>query len=364
MILSPVFSLLIAAAPTLVVPATGAGVFDRELHRIGEGVYVAVRPDVFRQPVEPNLGFVVNDRDVLVIDTGGGRASAESALKLLRQVTDKPVRYVVNTHWHGDHNLGNAVFLEAFPGAEVISQARTARDISSQNIGVELYIPQMEQAVAGLKKGIETGKDDQGQPLPADRLARWKAAVPDIEAGLLEYRRAKIERPTLTFDDGLTLRRGEREIQVRFLGRANTEGDAVVWLPKERILFSGDVVVGPLPYGFGSYPKEWLETLDRLAALDFATLVPGHGEVQHDASYLTQLQALIRKVQADVGAAAAQGATLEEARQRLDLGTLAESFTGGDARRQALFEAWFVQPFSSSAYKEAKGQPIVQGARE
>ncbi len=187
--------------------------------------------------------------------------------------------------------------------------------------------------------------------------------MPDIEAGLLEYRQAKIERPTLTFDDGLTLRRGEREIQVRFLGRANTEGDAVVWLPQERILFSGDIVVSPLPYGFGSYPEEWLETLDKLVALDFGTLVPGHGDVQRDASYLRALQALIRKVQADVGAAAAQGATLEQARERLDLGPLAGQFTGGDARRQALFEAWFMQPFSSSAYKEAKGQPIVPGAR-
>ncbi len=131
MILSPLSSLLFAAASTLVVPATGSGVFDRELHRIEEGVYVAVHPDVFRQPVEANLGFVVSDRDVLVIDTGGGRASAESALKLLRQVTDKPVRYVVNTHWHGDHNLGNVVFLEAFPGAEVISDPRTARPASA-----------------------------------------------------------------------------------------------------------------------------------------------------------------------------------------------------------------------------------------
>lgn len=366
MILSPMFSLLMAAAPaaTLVAPATGSGVFDRELHEVAEGVYVAVRPDVFRQPVEPNIGFVVGDRDVVVIDAGGGQASAESALKLLRGVTDKPVRYIVNTHWHGDHNLGNTVFLRAFPGAEVVSQSRTARDISSQNIGIERYIPDMEQAVASLRKGIESGHDEQGQALPPDRLARWKAAVPDIEAGLLEYRRAKIELPTLTFDDGIVLKRGGREIQVRFLGRANTEGDAVVWLPKERILFSGDVVVSPLPYGFGSYPKEWLETLDRLAALDFATLVPGHGDFQRDAAYVRDLQALIRKVRADVGAAAAQGATLDEARKRLDLGPLAEKFTGGDARRKALFEAWFVQPFSSSAYKEAKGQPIVQGARE
>ena len=102
---------------------------------------------------------------------------------------------------------------------------------------------------------------------------------------------------------------------VLFLGRVNTEGDAVVWLPKERIVFAGDIVVQPLPYGFGSSPTEWLDTLER-------------------------------------------------AREQLDLGPLAARFTGGDARRQQLFDAWFVQPFASSAYKEATGQPIVQGARE
>ena len=359
-----ILSLLLAAASTLVVPATGPGVFDRELHQVAEGVYVAVRPDVLRQPVEPNLGFVVNEKDVLVIDTGGSAAAAESALALLRKVTDRPVRYIVNTHWHGDHNLGNAVFLRAFPGAEVISHARTARDITRENIGIDLYQPQMESTIADLRKGIESGKDPDGNPLAPERLARWKGLVVDLGAALEGYRHAEIQRPTLTFEDGLVLRRGEREIQIRFLGRANTEGDAIVWLPKEKLVFSGDIMVQPLPFGFGSYPKEWLETLDRLAGLGFATLVPGHGEVQHDDAYLRDVQALIRKVQADVAAAVAAGATLEQARQRVSLGPIGEKFTGGDARRQGLLDAWFVQPFVACAYKEAKGQPIVQGERE
>ena len=116
----------IAPAPTtLVTPATGSGVYDFELRRLVDGVYVAVRPDVFRQPVEGNLVFIVNAEDVVVVDAGGTTASAESAIKLLRSVTDKPVRYLVNTHWHGDHNLGNAAFLKAYPGVEIVAHPNT-----------------------------------------------------------------------------------------------------------------------------------------------------------------------------------------------------------------------------------------------
>ena len=87
-----------ADGTTTVVPATGSGVFDYELRRVADGVYVAVRPDVFRQPVDGNVVFIVNERDVVAVDSGGTVASAESVIRLLRAVTNKPVRYVVNTH--------------------------------------------------------------------------------------------------------------------------------------------------------------------------------------------------------------------------------------------------------------------------
>jgi glyoxylase-like metal-dependent hydrolase (beta-lactamase superfamily II) len=336
-------------------------VFDRELRQVADGVYVAVRPDVFRQPVEPNVAFIVNDEDVVVVDSGGGVAAAESALRLLRMVTDLPVRYLVNTHWHGDHVLGNAVFLQAFPGAEVVGHSRTITGMTGENIGLERFQPQLVDMIGSLRKGVETGLDDQGAPLTPERLARWRQMLPDTEAALAEYRRARIEKPTLIVDGAMTLWRGEREIQIRHLGRGNTDGDLVVWLPRERVVLSGDLVVHPLPYGFGSFPAEWLETLDRLAGLDFLHLVPGHGEIQSDATYLRQLQALIRKIRDDVGAAVRSGASLEAARAAIDLGELADVFTAGDERRRALLDAWLIQPLSLSAFREAKGEPIVQG---
>jgi glyoxylase-like metal-dependent hydrolase (beta-lactamase superfamily II) len=358
---------LVALAPaptTVVAPATGPGVYDFELRRLADGIYVAVRPDVFRQPVEGNLTFLVHADDVVVVDAGGTQASAESAIKLLRTVTDKPVRYVVNTHWHGDHNLGNAAFVKAYPGVEIVAHPRTIAGMTASNIDLDNLPGQLRETITALRKGIETGKDEQGQPLPPDRLERWKKMVPDLETSLAESRRTRIVLPTMSVADALVLRRGEREIHVRYLGRGNTEGDLVVWLPRERIVMSGDLVVQPQPYGFGSYPTEWIKTLDALAALDYRYLVPGHGEVQQDTAYIRSLQALIEKVRVQAVTAVKGGATLAQLRERLDLGELETAFTGGDARRKFLLKAWFLDPFTLSAYKEAKGDPIVQGQRE
>ena len=360
---------LLAAAPgpaptTVVAPATGPGVYDFELRRLEEGIYVAVRPDVFRQPVEGNLTFIVNAEDVVVVDAGGTQASAESAIKLLRTVTDKPVRYLVNTHWHGDHHLGNVTFLKAYPGVEIVAHPRTIEGMTVENIDLQNLPKQLTDTLAALRQGIETGKDDQGQPLPADRRERWKKMVPDLETSLAESQRSRVALPTLSVADGLVLRRGDREIHVRYLGRGNTEGDLVVWLPKERIVMSGDLVVNPQPYGFGSFPTEWIQTLDALAALDYRYLVPGHGGVQADAAYIRSVQALIAKVRDQAVVAVKGGATLAQLRERLDLGELETVFTAGDPRRKFLLKAWFLDPFTISAYKEAKGEPIVQGQRE
>ena len=357
-------ALAMAPAPTTVVtPATGPGVYDFELRRLVDGIYIAVRPDVFRQPVEGNLTFIVNADDVVVVDAGGTRASAESAIKLLRSVTDKPVRYVVNTHWHGDHNLGNGAFLEAYPGVEIVAHPNTIAGMTASNIDLDNLPRQLTETLDALRKGIETGQDEQGQPLPADRLERWKKMVPDLETSLAETKRTRIVLPTLSVTDSLVLRRGDRDIHVRYLGRGNTEGDLVVWLPKERIVISGDLVVNPQPYGFGSFPTEWIRTLDALAGLDYRYLVPGHGEVQQDTAYLRHLQALIGKVRDQAAAAVKGGATLAQVRERLDLGELETVFTAGDPRRKFLLKAWFLDPFSISAYKEAKGEPIIQGQR-
>ena len=332
----PLFALLwlgaASAAESFGAP-TGSGPFDRALAEVAPGVYVAARPDVFRTPVDGNISFIVNDADVMVVDAGGTEQSAESAIKLLRGITDKPVRYIVISHWHGDHNLGLTAWLRAYPGLEVVGSA-AAREVMLSGRDATI-IGENLKGIAGIR---------------ADMAA--------FQAGLSA---AHIVPPTLTVGDAeIVLHRGKREIHILHPGLGNTDGDVVVWLPQEGVLMTGDLMPHPIPYGFGSYPKEWIATLDKLAALQPKVLIPGHGEVQHDLVYLRQVQALLKAVVEQVGAVAARGGSLEEARAALKLGDLAKPFTD-EPKKAGLFDQWFLQPIVKMAWMEARGQPILQG---
>ena len=338
------------------VPAHAAGgVFDLTLTQLQPGIYVLQRPDFLRQPVEPNALVIVNDADVVVVDPGGVPASAEHAIALIRSVTNKPVSVLVNTHWHGDHVLGNQVYRREFPGVRIVSHVNTYRDITGKPMA---YIGRQDKVFS------EIVADWEAQQAKGTLEPRFQKMLPDVREAMLENRRVTLTPPDLTFTDELVLHRGEREIHIRYLGRGNTEGDAVVWLPKERVLESGDLVVGPIPYGFGSYPKEWIETLDKLAAYDFKVLVPGHGEIQKNRDQIRYIQDLLREVRTQVAAAVKDGKDLAATRKAVDLSKLAQRVTGNDPGKQRLFDAWWTAPITRSAWLQERGEPIVQGASD
>jgi glyoxylase-like metal-dependent hydrolase (beta-lactamase superfamily II) len=343
----------------LLLAVTGAahagGVFELEIKPLGNGLYVLQRPDVLRQPVEPNALVIVNRDDVVVVDPGGVPASAESAIRLIRTVTDKPVSVLVNTHWHGDHVLGNQVYKKEFPDIRIVAHVNTHRDITGKPME---YI--------GRQDGQFDGIIAEWEALAAkgELSERRRAMLPDLKAARDENRRVQLTPPTETFTDKLVLRHGGREIRILYLGRGNTEGDAVVWLPKERVLASGDLVVAPIPYGFGSFPEQWIAALDKLAAFDFRLLVPGHGDVQTDRAHIRLVQDMLREVRKQVAVCVKQGMDLEATRKAVDLSAFEKKIAGDDKTRQMLFDAWWKQPIVRSAWLEARGEPIVQGAAD
>src|SRR5262249_3907268 len=123
--------------------------------------------------------------------------------------------------------------------------------------------------------------------------------------------------PTEGFADRLEIADARAPVQALFLGRANTDGDAVVWLPRQRILVTGDTVVAPFPFGFGSYPANWLQVIAKLRAYPFRTLIPGHGPPQRDRAYLDKLAAALTQVRTEVGPLAKQGVALPEVQRRI-----------------------------------------------
>jgi glyoxylase-like metal-dependent hydrolase (beta-lactamase superfamily II) len=192
------------------------------------------------------------------------------------------------------------------------------------------------------------------------RYERSIAALRQFGAG---FPGTYVVPPTETFTDQLLIDDSERPVRLMFLGRANTDGDAIAWLPKQRIVMTGDIVVSPIPFGFYSYPESWISVLERLKALNFATLIPGHGEPMTDESYLDRLIATIRDIRARVGPLARQGLSVEEVRSQVDFSEQSAIF-GTTPRLKAGFESLWLTPMVENAYKEARGLPIIQGGGE
>ncbi|MFN3829059.1 MAG: MBL fold metallo-hydrolase [Tepidimonas ignava] len=189
---------------------------------------------------DPNTGVVIGDNAVMVIDTQATPAMAQDVIRRIREVTDKPIKYVVLSHYHAVRVLGAS----AYQPEHIIASQDTYDLI------------------------VERGEADKASEI--GRFPRLFRAVETIPPGLTW--------PTITFTGKMTLWLGKLEVQLLQLGRGHTKGDTVVWLPQERILFSGDLVeFDATPYAGDAYFRDWPKTLDNIAALQPAKLVPGRG---------------------------------------------------------------------------------------
>lgn len=166
-----------------------------------------------------------------------------------------------------------------------------------------------------------------------------------------------------TFTDRLVIDDPGAPVEAMFLGRANTDGDAVVWLPKQRVLVAGETVIAPFPYGFGSYPSDWIGVLKKLRAMPFKVLVPGHGMPQTDRAQFDRILAALEDVRGQVAPLVATGLTLDQVKARVDLSRQKHGFVGDDPWLGRWFDDFWATPIVTSAYHEAKGEPIVQGLR-
>jgi glyoxylase-like metal-dependent hydrolase (beta-lactamase superfamily II) len=308
--------------------------------------------------VEGNALFIVNDRDVVVVDTGLLPTSTRRMIGELRKLTDKPVRYVVNTHWHDDHVNGNGVYRDAFPGVQVLAHVNTRTDHIEQTIEPrQANLDRMAEGMDRYSKWLQTGLDDAGKSIDEARRKRIEEFIGPVRDGIAQLRANKDSPADLTIDSKLVLERGARTIEILYLGLGNTRGDLVVLLPKERIVATGDLLVFPIPFMFGSYHEAWPETLDKLAALPADTLFLMHGAPQRDRDYLRKVQALLRDINARAKTTAATALPVDEAAKQVDLADWRAKFAGDDVRRQREFDGYVAQPAVTRAIRQARGDP-------
>jgi glyoxylase-like metal-dependent hydrolase (beta-lactamase superfamily II) len=149
-----------------------------------------------------------------------------------------------------------------------------------------------------IQAALATKVDYDGAPLTAEREAEIRDDIPNAAIRSAEFKTLTLQPPTVTVEGTTRIDLGNRIVEIRYLGRGNTGGDVVVWLPHERIVAAGDLLVYPFPFLLGGFPSEWSRTLDRLAELGAATIVPGHGAVLSgdDARAYTKLVADLLRV--------------------------------------------------------------------
>lgn len=355
-----IFALVLSHA----VHAQGEALFPYAARKIAPGVHVLTTPPDYLGAIIGNITLIEQSDGVVMIDSGQTAGDGRRAAAFVRSLGAKPVKALVYTHWHGDHPQGGSAIQAAWPGVRIIATRRTAEMLRSQTlryVGLQpdprfeaINRQQIEALIAGIDAALKSPDHDPPTRARYDRMRR------EANARIADFRGTALALPTETFTERLVLDDPERPVEVRFPGRANTDGDAIAWLPKQRIVVTGDVVVSPIPFGFFSFPGDWLETIAGLKALGFTTLVPGHGEPQADSAYLDKVAAAIRDIRDQVGPLARRGLPLATVEKRVDHSRQMAIF-GDTPRNKRLFEAFWLKPMTVNAYREARGFPIAQG---
>src|SRR5262249_20085639 len=238
-----------------------------DIHKVADGVWAAVASPAYK--VNCNTAIIENADGVMVVDTHSKPSAARVIVDRLRDMTKKPVRYVVNTHFHWDHWHGNEVYPAAYPGAEIVTNTITREAMAKKGLKrIQDHVRQVPNEIAKLRADVQAASPAQRGKLEADlKLA---------ESYLAEVRALKPALPTIAFEQTMKLYRRDREIHLLHLGRAHTEGDVFVYLPKEKVVITGDAMIGWTPFMGDGYPEDWAGTLDRLAQLDFTAIITGH----------------------------------------------------------------------------------------
>lgn len=345
---------LIAASAGLAFPHPLVGqALDFETVLVTEGIYAFIPSD---RGVGNSVAIITEDA-VVVVDAALP-SLARAVIEKIRTFTDKPVRYVVNTHWHDDHIWGNQEYSAAFDGVEFIAHENTHQDMLALAVpGLARNIESLTARVVERDSLLKKGVDADGEPLTAERRAAIEERQQLFREVLRDFESIEPTPPTLTFQDSHVLYPDGDPIHILYFGRGNTRGDAVVYLPSKRVVITGDLLTYPIPVAAGAFVFDWIVTMERLASLEAGVIVPGHGPVMRDWQYFERVTRLLSSVVAQVISAIAQGMSLEQTLETVDVEDLRAQFVGDDTALDRAFDVFFLKPAIESTYESQAGEP-------
>jgi cyclase len=281
-----------------------------EIKPVAEGVYAAIAKPAYK--VNCNAAIILLDDGVLVVDTHSKPSAARALIEQIKKITDKPVKYVVNTHFHWDHYQGNEAYPSSWPAAvEIISSEATRANIEQRGI------PRVKHEIATMPQEIEKLQADLDKASDPKQKDEIRGNLLQAQAYFAELKSMQVTLPTMTFDRSLILHRKSRTVEILWLGNAHTNGDVWVYLPKEKVLVTGDALHGWTPYMGDSYPFDWIQTLDAAEKLDFDQVIGGHGGVIQGKQKFELWKQYFHDLLDETGQAYARGASLDEAKAQV-----------------------------------------------
>ncbi len=347
-------SLLLGFGVLGLVPRAGAVAADAfTATQIGKGIYAISHKDAPDGYPQGNTTVIIGDEAVMVIDSCYLPSSAREDIAQIRRWTSKPVRYLLNTHWHPDHQRGNFEYVKAFPNVVIIAQHETAGLIATYE---RENLRQRSARLLAYKAQVDSGKAADGKALSAAYLADLRTALAGSEQVSKELQGDfHLVLPALTFDHELNIDLGNRRVQIRHLGPANTFGDAWVYLPDEQVLVTGDLLTYPIPLFLAGFPLGLSSTLHAIAELQTRVIVPGHGEPLYDQTYLRSvidmLDSVLAQVKARIAHDGSLGARLETVSKSIDTEKFRQQFAKDAASQETFDES--VQGLVRDAFHQA-----------
>jgi len=319
---------------------------------LGEGIYLFRAPSALDRWTATNVVVIVNDQDVTVFDSNTRPRTARMVIAEIRKITPKPVRTLINSHWHQDHWSGNDEYAKAFPGLQVIATTETRGYMS--RMGSRFFADGLNASVtrqrAALDSMVMSGKQRDGSPLTADARRRMETDIAETAAFAAEVAAIPRVLPTIAYRDTLVLWSGRREFRLISV-TGDATGSTVLYLPAEKILVMGDALAtqeegnGPPPWTTNSYAiTPWLNSLRGLEQLDAGIVVPGQGPAFRDKAYLKLTGDLFASIISQVHAALQRGVVpLAEVQAVVNVDSIGRLYTPNatepDSRFRALVSA-------------------------
>jgi glyoxylase-like metal-dependent hydrolase (beta-lactamase superfamily II) len=293
-----------------------------EIEKVADGVYAAIAKPVAL--TNSNAAIFENTDDLLIVDTHS-KPSAVIALvsQIRREITLKPVRYIVNSHFHWDHTQGNHGYKRIAPSADIVASEPTRQLLS------KLSETRLKASLAEAQKSLENYQQQLAAAKTAEDKAYFGEAVRETNDYLAEMRAFTPELPNITFDSDLILHDRAHDLHLAFRGRGHTAGDVVVFCPQKKAVATGDLLHGFAPFLTDAYPYDWPRTLLHIAEFRFDHVMGGHGGVQHSKDRLYQKCAFIEELTDRVAGLLRNGQTVDQIKGEIRPDQLKSLANGG-----------------------------------